>query len=318
MGSFSVYCSISNITISDGQQCVLLPIREDKLSEAGKYVPAVLPIFGTYNDYGGIYDIEENENTKYIEKYFNCTIHDFCHFFTRGCGRQDEDDFPFYLLDNDILKSWTFMFIDREVFDFMSSHVVNGYGGKGYFIMGNESFLKYIGFDFVGNVDVDRYNQEFKFGNKYFYSDGTYLHDGNGEGIYSFGRLNELVDIPEDKNWLADKAKWQVWNLLDHYNAVRVLSYGIGLSYSVVSSFRFESREELPNDLTVLSHYLKNLKVFGDDIAKMVSLRCNLPCMSGYFKPYEPYVTPQCGDYENHQILLEKFAEINKKHIYEE
>ena len=36
--------------------------------------PLALPIMGTYNDYGGVEDIEENSNTKAIEKFFGIKI----------------------------------------------------------------------------------------------------------------------------------------------------------------------------------------------------------------------------------------------------
>jgi hypothetical protein len=30
------------------------------------------------------------------------------------------------------------------------------------------------------------------------------------------------------------------------------------------------------------------------------------------------YLTPQCGEYDHHQILLDGFAKINKSYIYNE
>jgi hypothetical protein len=52
-GSWSVYCGISNISITSGNDCVLLPLKETN-GEYHRYSPATLPIFGKYNDYGGI------------------------------------------------------------------------------------------------------------------------------------------------------------------------------------------------------------------------------------------------------------------------
>lgn len=120
MGSWSVYCSISQIAITAGHDCVLLPLKENKHDERGGYVPATLPIFGSYDDYGGIENIVKDENTDYIEETFDCTIEEFCEFFTRGCIRTDENGFPQKLLENKTLTSWKFMFIDRKVFDLVT------------------------------------------------------------------------------------------------------------------------------------------------------------------------------------------------------
>jgi len=39
--------------------------------------------------------------------------------------------------------------------------------------------------------------------------------------------------------------------------------------------------------------------------------------MSGCFQPYILYLTPQCGERKHHQILLDKFAQINKSFLDE-
>ena len=39
-----------------------------------EFTPIALPIFGKYDDYGRIYDIEEDANVKAIEEFFNMTI----------------------------------------------------------------------------------------------------------------------------------------------------------------------------------------------------------------------------------------------------
>jgi len=79
---------------------------------------------------------------------------------------------------------------------------------------------------------------------------------------------------------------------------------------------------ETPNNInkTTILHreYFKNLDTFGDKIVELSNIRKNLHCMSGRFYPRVLYLTPQCGEYENHQILLDKFAEINRSYIQTE
>ena len=88
MGSFSVACSVSRITICPGDPTVYMPLEIYKYPykiEAHNnmliypwcyYVPLTLPIFGEYADYGYINCIEKNENIRVIEKYFKCSVDD--------------------------------------------------------------------------------------------------------------------------------------------------------------------------------------------------------------------------------------------------
>lgn len=88
MGSFSVACSISKISINYGDKCVLIPIYKNPIykdsygyclaSPCDRYMPLIMPIVGYYNDYGGIEDIEKDKNTELIERYFGISIEDFC------------------------------------------------------------------------------------------------------------------------------------------------------------------------------------------------------------------------------------------------
>ena len=125
MGSWNVYCEISNITIpyitNENIKCILLPIRKNKYN--GNYIPATLPIFGSYNDCGQITDIEKDFNVEIIESYFNCTIEQFCLWFTNelhyGNNIVKKDMFTNF----EELKEWDFMYIKREVYEFLSEQV---------------------------------------------------------------------------------------------------------------------------------------------------------------------------------------------------
>lgn len=320
MGSWSVYCGISNIAITAGQKCVLLPLKKTT-NEYYEYSPATLPIFGEYDDYGGIENVELNDNTKFIESEFDCTIDEFCHFFTRGCVRTDEDDFPTKLLENELLKKWTFTFIDRKVYDFMIKHAQNGFGGRGYFDMGNPELLTYIGFQYLHENGDGRYKKVWKFDGKEFGSDGTWLNFlGNKQGVYTFEDLSEIVNIPEDRKWLSGKTEWQIWKIFNDEKRLELLCSGVGVSRQYIMGV--ELFERLNKEYGTMSDkfaykYLQDLDKFGDSLADMVNLQVNLRPMSGYLQPHKLYVTPQCGEYEEHQILLDKFAEINREYVEE-
>jgi hypothetical protein len=345
MGSWSVYCGISQLVITSGKPCVFLALKKSSLGEYDRLSPATLPIFGEYDDYGGMENIVEDENTRLIEEHFGCTIHEFCYFFTRGCISDGEDDFPKKLKEVEEIKNWEFMFIDRQVYNFMSSYTPYGYYGKGHLDFGEESILKLIGFTYIGinednpTWDPKRYNQEWEFQGKKFYSDGNSLHCGK-EYVFNFNsascNLSDYVEIPQDKLWIGDYTMWQLWEHLDDNTAKRFLLPIIGRSrYSlddttlaemmlerVNANYAKEGKplvtlDDLAPSKTLMDKYCKKFKTFGKLLCDLVTIRHNLHPMSGTFTPHQLYLTPQCGEREHHQALLEKFAEINKSYIKE-
>lgn len=356
MGSWSVYCGISNISITAGDKCVLLPLKKNRNGEYLPYLPFTLPIFGEYDDYGGLENIEEDANTKLLETHFGVPIHDFAQFFTRGCVRDDEDDFPAQLKEVEELKDVTFMFINREVYDFMSTYTHLGYGGAGDLDFGNPTILKLLGFTYVGNdpnnpskYDPKRFDEVWEFQGKHFYSDGTWLqsaedsiHTLNG----SYSALSSHVTIPEEVMWLDKIAMWQLWEHFDTRKQKEMLAWIIGRDrYSLgigggdfddlfdklvaegllnspdlnISKLLEENKSKKnPKILKLTDKYLLDMPAFGKLMCDLVTIRRNMHCMSGHFTPYVLYLTPQCGEHRQHQVLLDKFAAINKGLIGED
>jgi len=117
MGSYNVACSVSNISIGPGERIAYFPLRPNQYAkgfEGGPadgnntlihtncyYYPVTLPIFGTYDDYGGIENIEKNLNTYILEKYFGQVIEVIANIH-RGEG---------------IPKITSGMFVHRDIFD---------------------------------------------------------------------------------------------------------------------------------------------------------------------------------------------------------
>jgi hypothetical protein len=352
MGSWSVSCGISNIAITSGHKCVLLPIKKHK-GEYLDYIPACIPIFGEYDDYGGIEDIEKNENTKLIEEHFGVTIEEFCQFLVDGkftYGREEAEEVSEQLAEKGTLeecKEWRFMWIDRQVYDFMAikSHV--SWGGEGDFDIGKKELLEYLGFEYIGEntknpvYDNKRFKYEWKYQDRLFYSDGTWLHCGS-ESVYRFSQLQKHVTIPEDKLCLQNKTKDQIWRILNPKKAKEMFwILGKERGYSDFDDlFTVEYLEQALKDFNeeddkldmrgwykekiaelkltdIVGKYVKNINVFGDSVAELCTLRRNLHPMSGQFLPHTLYLTPQCGEFKEHQKLLEKFAEINKGYVTE-
>lgn len=363
MGSSSVYCGISNIAITGGNQAVLLPLKSSKnylRNSYLPYLPATLPIFGEYDDYGGIENIERDKNVELIEDYFDMSIEDFCRFFT----------YPFRDRDPELSKHFPkgeFMWIDRKVYDFMSSKGL-GYYGAGHFDFGNPVILNLLGFKYNGiNCDnntqqPNRYKHEWEKQGKLFYSDNTWLH-ADDSGIYNFnGKWNSLeqyIDLEPEYFWLKEKMTCQLWSHFDKKLLYDRIFWIIGgdkhesdISDLLLESFNLycnlieeaekegdtEKIERLQKGLKNVSEklkekqgknkdeislknltkkYIDDYQNFGDLISQLVVLRHNLHSMSGHFKPYVQYMTPQCGERDLHDCLMEKFRQINRSYIDE-
>jgi len=86
MGSFNVACSISNISICCGDPVAFIPLEVAKypykIGDGNHmfiysncfYAPATMPIFGMYDDYGGVENIIRDKNLEIIEKFFGHAI----------------------------------------------------------------------------------------------------------------------------------------------------------------------------------------------------------------------------------------------------
>lgn len=333
MGSWSVYCGVSNIAITAGDECVLLPLKRAETRESYlPYLPACLPIFGTYDDYGGLEDIQKDDNTALIEEHFGVSIDEFVTFFVDGKYTYQRDEYEEVrtkIANLEEIEDWRFMFIDRKVFDFMITYIDDH--EKGYFDFGHPAIMKSLGFEYVGEdkenkcYDPKRFCQKWKHGRKSFLSDGQTILNGIGKGSSYLhyidhtdspeSSLSNYIKIPEDMLWVKEKAGWQLWRLAEKGKRLENL-YILGERvYDSLFDDLLALTEKAgykPEYKTLLSKYKRDYEQFGDRIADLITLRNNLYPMSGYFNPFVLYLTPQCGEHEHHQVLLEKFTEINK------
>lgn len=105
MGCFSYSCALTGLPICRDDKVLLLPIlcRKEKRvynytqeglgkigvpgfmlddTERGFFIEGTYPIFGEYNDYGGIVNIVKDDNTRAIEEYFGISVEEFCGYLT--------------------------------------------------------------------------------------------------------------------------------------------------------------------------------------------------------------------------------------------
>lgn len=245
MGSWSVYCGISRITITSGRECVFLPLIENKTHQGyDKYIPATLPIFGEYDDYGGIENIVQDENVKLIEKTYNCSIEDFCAFLTDVRRDYDNDYSDWYGKEHlKPLEALKYMWIDREVWNFLVSYHPNGYGRTGDFDMGNPSFLKALGFEHIGKTKDERYSEHYRYTNGdtlvNIQTDGTWCHLLNNENSILYC-LNDFKKLGVDTTKFDGKEEHNAFEIFDYKTRIQKLGYIIGIDRTYVNELEME------------------------------------------------------------------------------
>jgi len=341
MGSWSVSCGISKIAITAGQRCGIIPLRPVK-GEYAQYLPATLPIFGQYNDYGGLEDIEQDVNVDLLETYSGITIDTLVEFLVDGkftYNRYETKPTRRKLEENgrlDEIGSWRFMWVDRQVYETMSQNYDRFACGKHDF--GTPEMLSLFGFELsvgseITNYDPKRFNRKFRHGNVFVYSDGTCLLAEKGQYIYYLDNklspensLSTYIPIPDNLKYIGEKTSAELWWVHSPRNCFEHLAPIFGLHYMDmqfdIMELAAKNNDPIPDSLRTklifANQYFQNIDTFDDFIVKLVHVKSNMFSMSTPFEPFELYQTPQCGDYPVHQILLERFVEINRSYLQDQ
>lgn len=138
-----------------------------------------------------------------------------------------------------------------------------------------------------------------------------------------YGNLSDIVEVPQESLWLADKAMWQLWEHLDDKTAKQQLLHVIGKDRSALSMddvddiIRRMNERLIAEGKDLVDKYVRNFRTFGKLLCDLVIIRHNLYAMSGAFMPHQLYLTPQCGELAHHQVLLDEFANINRSYLKE-
>jgi hypothetical protein len=321
MGSWLVYCNFSNITITYGQKCVLVPLLEMGNHEIGIGYTNIrlftLPIYGVYDDYGRIDDIEETENTKLIEATFDCKIKDFADALTDG---RDGPEIP--ILKR--FKNVTYCWVNREVWDFMAS-VKNEDGLFAH--MGNHKLLLRLGFNYCGEDEtIERYKHKYELNGAHVYSDGNFIKDY----IFRPKQLKEHVpdvaltffdDTDEFDLWPFYKSMTimqKFYSLMGIDNFISVFAKMDDGEYN--TEFFGSSYEREYNKLNPVQRaYYDQRKnpIIMNEFAAVARVIKHAYSFSNYLKPYVLFITPQCGEHGEHQLFLDKFREINQNIVNE-
>lgn len=214
MGHFSYTCQLTGLPITSGEPVALIPMlpREDFFDNGEdhwrKYGTSnfcsneganvffeefCFPIFGKYDEYGGVEEIIEDDNTKTLSEYFELSIEDIVEVLCDGRKDEYESDGQFcdsvgiLKADNtkhQMLLKMSCTWIHKGVYDKLAKDdSIKEYFDK--LDIGVPSVLENIGFKFVKKTEKERYNLEFEKDGLLIYSDGNWLDCGPKEQVYS-------------------------------------------------------------------------------------------------------------------------------------
>lgn len=327
MGTYSHVCNISKITISAGHKCVFVPLLDCKTPSTESLSIGLLPIFGTYSGYGYLEQIEHDENTAHISKWFSCSIESF----VKGIMRQEYDGIVYEEYQN-----W--MLIDRNVWDNLTSKI---YGPAKLLdhSFGSKSFLKKLGFKLVTKTNSGRYNQVWEYNGVQVLSDGSTLKSISNENVYyRYSDLIEKFGVPKELAWIDNTHQGLMWkwylsdtlmldrmfssmlfNVMDVFKRLKSKSMDIT---DYVNSLRDEdyplAQQELRFYDGPLLHYFMKIHTFGDTFAALAVLQHNCYSFSTIFNNQDNASTPQYGNYQAHAEVLEMFTTVCKEYAADE
>lgn len=329
MGCFSISGSISNLSISYGDKCVYFPLLPSKyMSEDGIYVsigglsqivandgpncyfsPATLPIIGYYNDYGSLENIEEDENTKTIEKFFDCSIQEFVNESIYKENTKDK-----------VLKSMSGMFEHYDIYrTLIEWNITENSLLKESRL--NETVLKMFGFQFSHeDENINRFTLIYRFPNIDDYEarcDGKWSRIVNrktGETYHHIHSLEQLsilwkkltgIEVKVDQYKNVSKFKHLVD---DHVVNLKELENKKFKSYHLADDLHKLYKQWNYFEEIYKESFLMDNETIKNKLVELLHLRNSMYSCNRFFFP--AMSGEQLGCNKASKVLLEKSLEI--------
>lgn len=280
MGHFSYTCHLSGIPITGGDKAVLLPIfpkdhwgydcSQEHLSKFGQgnlcsndgpnmyFDELCFPIFGEYDSYGRLENVEKDDNTKVLEEFFGLSIDDILSVLCDGRKDEYEKGGQFCdsvkILDKDNKKHMMLLKTSATWYHLDFYNKLAKIKNEDHFDrveLGTHGILDALVFKYIGvDKSKDRYNKLYRKNALDVYSDGTWIHIEK-ESIYdikSFKKYCAKFDVEIDDTIGQDGRYGQLYDyILPHSNNIIDFSKNrnlvhmlLGDEYKVhASSFEF-------------------------------------------------------------------------------
>lgn len=365
MGHFSYTCRLSGIPITEGDKAVLIPLlpngsyydnSEESIRKFGKtnycsndgqnvfFKPWAFPIFGEYDSYGRLENIESDDNTKFLEAYFKLSIQEIADVIC--CGRKNDgyddcldvvkigtkkskgDDYgkPKYKSEYEIIIKSSGTWMRREIYDSLSKLIRSDWHND--LDLGIPAILKAIGFKESGKSKDERYNRIFVQGPVSLKTDGNWISVTENSSIYNFDNLkkyckNKGLDI--DISEISKKSYYQ--QVYDYIiPEIKKIDHSSRWEGDRVRSLFLTEKYDVPK---ISEAYFNAVKKEGNNFLR--NNICDWHTVSNFFYYMGHYLSPvgtapQDGDPESvlkvitiaKEILEEQVAKYNARNDEDE
>lgn len=216
MGHFSYSCQLSGLPITSGTLCGIIPMlpsgnyydnSESHFRKVGIpmfcsndgmnifFKEVFFPIFGVYDEYGGLEGIIEDDNTKAMEKYYGLSIEQIVTVLCDGRKNEYESGSEFCESVKILKKKnpqhmqllkCSLSWIHKGVYDNLAnSPQTDNFGWGDKLDLGTPAVLRYLGFKHTGeDKKKDRYTQVWEKDGLKVHADNTWINIP-GQSIYS-------------------------------------------------------------------------------------------------------------------------------------
>lgn len=305
MGHFSYTCHLSGVPITGGDKAVLLPIlpkshwgydcSQKNMSKFGLsnlcsndgpnmyFDECCFPIFGTYDSYGRLEDIQKDDNTSVLEEYFGLSIENIVTVLTD----HRKDDFesgseycesvkildknnPLHMMLMKASSTW----FHGKVFDKLSQ--LNVLGEDNSVELGTHGILSTLGFKYIGiDKSENRYKKLYEKDGFTIHSDGTWVNV-KGESIFTKWDLQKYCkkfNVEIDTTLISKGRYSQLYDhVLPYIDGVKEFANTRDLSYMLlgdersVKAYQFEVYDALIHDELVPKDRVEEIIKLREDL----------------------------------------------------
>lgn len=218
MGHSSIYCAISKLPITSGEM-VMIPIVKSGNLEGLNYAFTGFPIFGTYNTYSSMENIERTPYVEALEKHFGLSIDEIVKtiMWANTWSRIETND-NIRLVE---LSQLSYFPIDREIWD----KIIIQYQPTEYNLptYNKHSILKFLGFEMYKSGSMSEFKHkdcETIFESNWI---GSFkVKNGDGKSL-SFNTkhyewedtFTKYFDIPEEKKFIIDGKPEDMFKIME-------------------------------------------------------------------------------------------------------
>jgi len=344
MGHFSYSCALSGVPITEGEHAAILPIiphsltwgydcSQMSLSHEGQstfvsnegvnvfFDELCFPIFGEYNSYGRIENIERDENVTVLEEYFSLPIQDICDILCDSDKVIPDNNNP----RQQLLIRASLVWMHTDVYRLIALNADKS-RLRGSLDLGNHELLLRLGFTYKGLSKDKRYNKIYEKDGLRVFSDGCWIgqEESNLYNLYDFKKYCASHDVNINISKIPKDIFSQIYDIVLEYKtdisdafSDRFIRELLLYNQNILIRNTKDSDEITKGDM-IAYHYYRNIKKHGYDflrsnIIDFFAVKDMFFNTGRYFYPIG--ISPQDGEPDQVKILLESSLKVIKSQI---